>query len=167
MSSVPGGARLAVDVGTVRIGVAVAAPGTSVAVPVETVAAGPGAVPRIHELIGQYAAEVVYVGDPIRLNGQVGPAAIAARDFARSIAGYSGYGGPSVTVSLKVQMVDERLTTAQSGRQLQAAGRKTRKSRSVIDQAAAVAILQAALERERVSGQLAGRDIAVEEQDGR
>lgn len=155
----PGGVRLGIDVGTVRIGVAMSPAGTTLAVPLETVAAGPDAVRNVADLAATNSATVIYVGDPIRLNGEVGPAALAARGFAAQVARIVTAGDPSATVEVHVHMVDERLTTAQSGKQMRSAGRNTRKSRNVLDQAAAVAILQNALERERVTGRLAGASV--------
>lgn len=152
----PSGGRMAVDVGTVRIGVATAAAGSTIAVPTETVVAGPDAVARIVTLIGESAPGIIYVGDPLRLDGTVGPAALAARDFARQLTAGLTVGNSSATVVVEVRMVDERLTSAQSHKQMRAAGRDTRRSRSVLDQAAAVAILQNALDRERATGQPAG-----------
>lgn len=147
---------MAVDVGTVRIGVATAAAGSTMAVPRETVPAGPDAVARLVTIVAESAPAIVYVGDPLRLDGSVGPAAVAAREFARQLTAELTPGNPSVTVGVEVRMVDERLTSAQSHKQMRAAGRDTRRSRSVLDQAAAVAILQNALDRERATGQPAG-----------
>lgn len=147
---------MAIDVGAVRIGVAVAPAGADLAVPVETVSQGRGAVPRVLTLVAEYGVDRVYVGDPVTLAGEVGLAALAARRFAAELANQS--------TGVDVRMVDERLTTAQSARQLQAAGRDTRKSRTVIDQAAAVAILQNAVDLERATGRLAGARV---EQDDR
>lgn len=149
------GARLGVDVGTVRIGVAVAPAGVSMAVPVETVPGGAGAVDRILTLIGDLAVDRVYVGDPLTLSGHAGPAAEQARAFAVLLANRAG--------TVDVRMVDERLTTAQSGRQLRAAGRNTRTSRNVVDQAAAVAILQNAVDLERSTGRAAGDQVERDE----
>ncbi len=147
---------MAIDVGTVRIGVAVAAPGSTLAVPCETVAEGPEAMSSITAMILDQRPSIVYVGDPLRLDGSVGPAAESARSFARGLTAALRAGNPSVTVEVDVRMVDERLTSAQSHKQMRAAGRNTRRSRSVLDQAAAVAILQNALDRERATGQPAG-----------
>lgn len=147
---------MAIDVGTVRIGVAASAPGSTLAVPSETVAAGPDAVPAILAMVVEQGPAIVYVGDPLRLDGSVGPAAESARAFARDLTVALGSENPSVTVEVEVRMVDERLTSAQSHKQMRAAGRNTRRSRSVLDQAAAVAILQNALDRERATGQPAG-----------
>ncbi len=148
------GSRLAVDVGTVRIGVAVAAAGSSLAMPLETVAAGADAVPRIAGLVRREDAGIVYIGDPLRLDGTVGPAAEAARAFAREVA--RALAGDEASGTVEIRMVDERLTSAQSAKGMRAAGRNTRKSRSVLDQAAAVTILQNALDRERATGRPAG-----------
>lgn len=153
------GGRLAVDVGTVRIGVAASAAGTTLAVPVETVAAGPEAVSRVVGIISERGVGVVYVGDPIQMDGSCGPAAQAARVFARDLARETA----TLASEVEVRLVDERLTSAQSHQQMRAAGRTTRQSRSVLDQAAAVAILQNALERERSTGHLAG--VSAEQDD--
>jgi putative Holliday junction resolvase len=141
-------ARLAVDVGTVRIGVAVAPAGTALAVPVETVARGPGDIARLAELVAETGADTVYVGDPITLAGDVGPAAEAVRSFAADLA--------AAVPEAEVRMVDERLSTAVSHRALGAAGRNTRTARSVVDQQAAVAILQNALDMQMATGTTAG-----------
>lgn len=142
------GAVLAVDVGSVRIGVAVAEAGTALAMPVETVARGEGDIDRISAIARERGAGRVFVGDPLRLSGEVGPAAREARAFAAALA--------DALPTAEVRMIDERLTTAVSNRSLAAAGRNTRKARKVVDQAAAVAILQNALDRESVTGVAAG-----------
>lgn len=147
------GARLGVDVGTVRIGVAIVAPGVSLAVPVETVASGPWDIGRIGEITRERGVDRIFVGDPIRLSGEAGPAAEAARDFAARLA--------AALPDIEVRMVDERLTTAQSLKSMTAAGRNTRKGRNVVDQAAAVAILQNAVDREAATGDVAGTIVAT------
>lgn len=146
---------MGIDVGSVRIGVAVAPAGVELAVPVETVPRGAGDLDRILTLIADLGSARVYVGDPVTLAGVAGPAAEAARSFAAALANRAG--------SVDVRMVDERLTTAQSGRQLRAAGRNTRASRNVIDQAAAVAILQNAVDLERATGRPAGDHVEREQ----
>jgi len=136
-------------VGDVRIGVAASDPHGLIATPVETVAAGRRDVARILELVTEYEAIEVVVGLPRSLSGREGAAAAKARVFAgRLVAAL----GPAVGVRL----VDERLTTVTATRGLQASGVKAKKARGVVDQAAAIVILQNALDTERASGRPAG-----------
>lgn len=139
---------MAVDVGSVRIGVALAEAGTVLAMPVETVARGDGDIERICAIVRDRGADRIFVGDPLRLTGEVGPAAREARGFAAVLA--------DALPEVEVRMIDERLTTVLSNRSLAAAGRNTRKARNVVDQAAAVAILQNALDMESATGIAAG-----------
>ena len=107
---------------------------------------------RIASLVEEYAAAVVYVGLPLGLNGEVGAAGAAAHEFATTLAG---------RIDVPVRLVDERLSTVSAQRSLQAAGKTTRESRSYVDQAAAVVILESALARERADGTRAGRAVTV------
>ncbi len=75
------------------------------------------------------------------------------RDFARSVA--------KVIAPVPVRLVDERMTTVTATQGLRASGVKAKKGRSVVDQAAAVVILQSALETERVSGKAPGESVEV------
>ncbi|HPU12971.1 MAG TPA: Holliday junction resolvase RuvX [Aeromicrobium sp.] len=135
------GRRLGVDVGDARIGVAVCDPDGLIATPVETVSAGPDAIGRLAELVSEYEAIEVVVGLPVGLSGREGPAAAKVRDFVSLLE--PAIGGVSV------RLVDERLTTVSAQSQLHASGRNTKSSRSVIDQAAAVVILQSAIDAQR------------------
>lgn len=141
-------ARIALDVGSVRIGVAAVSAGTRMAMPVETVPRGPGDIERIAVIARERRATEIIVGDPITLAGEAGPAAVAAREFAQRVA--------DALPDVAVRLLDERLTTAVSGKAMRAAGRNTRKSRNVLDQAAAVTILQNALDMEHTTGNAAG-----------
>ena len=126
------GVVLGVDVGTVRIGVAASDPDRILAFPVETVPA-PGHA-RVAELVRERSAVLVVVGLPTSLSGLAASASASmARDWVELLAGH---------VDVPVQLVDERLTTVAAGAALRAAGRSARQSRAVIDQAAAVALLQ-------------------------
>ena len=147
-------ARLGIDVGTVRIGVAVCPGNTQLAMPVETVSRGDGDLARIAAIALERGAEIIFVGDPITLAGKVEQAAKAARQFASELADH--------VPELEVRMVDERLTTAESARSLAAAGRDTRNARKVIDQAAAVSILQNAVDTEAITGERAGTKVQQE-----
>jgi putative Holliday junction resolvase len=140
------GRRLGVDVGKARVGVAVCDRDGLLATPVETVRRDDDRdVPRIVELAGEYDAIEVVVGLPISLSGADTPSTQDARDFAARIARH-----------VPVRLVDERLSTVSAQRGMRQAGRTTKQSRSVIDQAAAVIILQHALDLERSSGAAPG-----------
>ena len=134
------GVRLGVDVGTARIGVARCDPHAMLATPVETVARGAGDVSRLVELTGEFDAIEVVVGLPIALSGRETASTDDARGFARTLARQ---------LSVPVRLVDERLSTVSAQSALHASGRTTRTSRSVVDQVAAVIILQHALDFER------------------
>lgn len=138
------GRRLGVDVGDVRIGVAVSDPDGILATPVETVAAGPDALARLAELAAELDVIEVVVGLPVSLSGRDGPAARKVRDVAADLA-------PRVAPAA-VRLVDERLTTVTAHSLLREGGRRSPGTRRVIDQAAATVILQNALDTERTSG---------------
>ncbi|MDO5535009.1 MAG: Holliday junction resolvase RuvX [Propionibacteriaceae bacterium] len=149
-----GGVRLAIDWGQARIGVAACDAGGVLAFPVETIAPASDARvvrERLAAIIAEYAPVVLYLGLPRHLRGAEGESAAKARGQARWLAG--AY--PDVAVHL----VDERMTTVSATRQLQEAGRSARAQRGVIDQAAAVAILNHALDTERLTGARAGERI--------
>ncbi len=144
------GVRLGIDVGSVRIGVARCDRDGLLATPVETVPRGMGDVDRIGSLARDEAAIELVVGLPRSLSGAEGAAAALARAFAVDIAS---------AVALPVRLVDERLTTVSATRDLRAAGVSSRSGRAVIDQAAAVIILQGALDSERETGRLPGEAV--------
>ena len=145
------GVRLGIDPGQVRIGVAASDPDGVLAVPVETVPRGDGDLARIAACSVERSAMEIIVGLPRSLSGAEGPAAKAARGFAQQLA---------ATVGVDVRLVDERLSTVSATRSLQASGRDSRSGRAVIDQAAAVVLLQFALDVERSSGRPAGQLVA-------
>ncbi|MEG3615126.1 Holliday junction resolvase RuvX [Isoptericola haloaureus] len=159
--ALPRGARLGVDVGKARIGLAGSDPDGLVATPVETVPrvlavptdddgapAVTADVARIAAEVDDRLAAVVYVGLPRHLSGHEGAATADARAFADRLA--------ARVAPVPVRLVDERMTTVTAHAQLRSAGRKTAKHRPVIDQAAAVIILQHALEAERAAGDRVG-----------
>ena len=143
---------MAIDVGSVRVGVARSDPDGILAVPEVTLARDDRTAERIAAIVEEYAAAVVYVGLPLGLDGEVGAAGVAAQDFATTLAG---------AIAVPVHLVDERLSTVSAQRSLQAAGKTTRESRAYVDQAAAVVILEGALARERADGTRAGRAVTV------
>lgn len=151
--SVRRGVRLGVDVGSVRVGVARSDLEGVLAVPVVTLARPRGSAARtdlaeLVSLVTEYEALEVVVGLPLGLDGTEGAAAAAARTYAEDLAAALRERGAEVPI----RMLDERLTTAQASRGLAAAGRNSRDGRSVVDQAAAVIIVQHALDAERSTG---------------
>lgn len=140
------GRRLGIDVGTVRIGVAACDPDAILATPVETVpaekrSAGKRAAPglsadvgRVAEIAEEYQVVEVIVGLPRTLRGDNGSSAKMAVRFARRLR--------SAIPGIPIRLSDERLTTVSAARALRDSGVRTRGSRRMIDQAAAVAILQ-------------------------
>lgn len=149
------GRRLAIDVGDARIGVASCDPDGILATPVETVPGRdvPAAQRRLKQLVDEYEPIEVVVGLPRSLKGSEGPAAVKVRGFAQQLAG--------LIAPIPLRLVDERMTTVTASQGLRASGVKSKKGRSVIDQAAAVIILQQALESERVSGKAPGEGVEV------
>lgn len=145
------GVRVALDVGDVRIGVASSDPHGILATPVETVRRGPGDLDRIASLVADLEAIEVVVGLPRSLSGGEGPAAVKVREVAAAVAArLSGAG---------VRLVDERFSTVTAERELRESGKKGSKRRAVVDQAAAVVILQHALDLERETGAPPGRPL--------
>ena len=149
------GPRLGLDPGDVRIGVASSDPSGILATPVETVARGEGDLNRIATLVDELGAVRIYVGLPRSMSGGEGPSAGKVRAFARDLS--------TRVQPVPVRLCDERLSTVTAEGQLRAQGRKGKKRRAVVDQAAAVVILQGALERERQTGALAGELVPPED----
>lgn len=149
------GRRIAVDVGDARIGVASCDPDGLLATPVETVPGrdAPAARRRIRAIVEEYEPIEVVVGLPRSLNGGEGPAAAKVRAFARDVA--------KIITPVPVRLVDERMSTVTATQGLRASGMRSKKGRAVVDQAAAVVILQSALETERVSGRPPGETVEV------
>jgi putative Holliday junction resolvase len=147
------GRRLGVDVGDARIGVASCDPDGILATPVETVPGRdvPAALRRLAAIVAEYEPIEVVVGLPRSLNGTEGPAAAKVRAFALDVA--------KIITPVPVRLVDERMTTVTAAQGLRASGVKAKKGRSVVDQAAAVIILQSALETERMSGKAPGEGV--------
>lgn len=144
------GIRIACDVGSSRIGLARSDPGGLLAVPLDAIPAGEDAVDRVAAVVHEWDALEVYVGLPLHLSGEESPSSTMARAWGRSLAERSG---------VTVRLIDERLSTVQAQRALQASGRTTRESRSLVDSASAVMVLQAALDGERATGTPPGHGI--------
>ena len=147
------GVRLGVDPGDARIGVASSDPTGFLATPVETVRRGKGDLRRLGQLVEELEAVEVVVGLPRSLSGAEGPAAVKVREFAARLA--------RRVAPVPVRLCDERLTTVSAEAILRDQGRRGAKRRAVVDQAAAVLILQTALDTERSSGQAPGEIVEV------
>ena len=142
------GVRLGIDPGDARIGVARSDPSGFLATPVETVRRGKGDLARIAAILAEEEAVEVVVGLPRSLSGREGPAAAKVREFAAALA--------RRVAPVPVRLVDERMTTVSAEAMLRDQGRKGGKRRAVVDQAAAVLILQHALDTERTTGNAPG-----------
>lgn len=137
------GRRLGIDVGTVRIGVAVSDPDGILATPVETVRRdrGDGHLRRLATLVGELDIVEIVVGLPRTLADRAGASAEDAVAMATALGARVG--------TVPVRLADERLTTVTATRSLREAGVRARQQRGMIDQAAAVAILQGWLDQRR------------------
>jgi putative pre-16S rRNA nuclease len=127
------------------------------AVPLETLRRDKATLSRIVALVREHSALEVVVGLPISLSGQSGPAAQLAGTFAEALAA-ALYDEQSL---VSVRLVDERLTTVSAERILRQLGRRGARQRAVVDQAAAVVILQHALDAERSTGRPAGQEVGL------
>jgi putative Holliday junction resolvase len=150
------GARLGIDVGRARIGVARSDPSAILAVPVETVARsadGDGDIRRILALAEEFDAIELVVGNPLSMSGAATASTADAVAFAERLAAAGAH----------VRLGDERLSTVSAQQALRATGKSSKKQRPIIDQAAAVIILQHAIDAERASGAAPGRTIPADE----
>ena len=151
------GVRLGLDPGDARIGVARSDPTGFLATPLETVKKGRGNLARLQAIVAEIAEEStmleVVVGLPRSLKGGENPATAKVRDFAASLA--------RRVAPVPVRLVDERLTTVSAEAMLRDRGRKGQDRRAVVDMAAAVVILQHALDSERASGTAPGEIVEV------
>ncbi|MBL7502209.1 Holliday junction resolvase RuvX [Frankia sp. CNm7] len=137
----PRGVWLGVDVGTVRVGVAASDPDGVLALPVGTLrrdVSDNRDLAQLAELVTERHAVAVVVGLPRTLSGEEGPAAQQARQYARQLA--------ARVAPVPVRLVDERLTTAVAHRRMAESGLSERARRDLVDQEAAVQILQHALD---------------------
>jgi putative holliday junction resolvase len=143
------GRRLGVDVGKVRVGVALSDPDGILASPLVTVPRDMGAaadsvpadIAELVRLVREHEAVQVVVGLPVRLDGSEGTAAIDIRAYAERLARAVGH--------LPVVLADERMSTVVASRRLAERGVRGKRQRAVVDQAAAVEILQSWLDAQR------------------
>ena len=133
---------LALDLGDKRIGVAVSQLGGALALPdgVITRRNWSQVIAEIRARLDAVQADRIVVGLPLRMDGTEGPAAVAARKFVQRL---------QATVSVPVDVQDERLSTAEAERSLIAADMRRRRRRAVRDAVAAAIMLQTYLDRRR------------------
>ncbi|MEV1331013.1 Holliday junction resolvase RuvX [Micromonospora costi] len=149
MTELSRGVRLGVDVGQVRVGVARSDPHGVLATPLVTLArdrtAAPDAVPsdlaELAALVVEHEAVEVVVGLPVNLAGRHGPAAVQVTAYADRLA--------DVIAPVPVTLTDERMSTVVASRRLAERGVRGKRQRAVVDQAAAVEILQSWLDAQR------------------
>ena len=148
--------------GKARIGVARSDLHGMLATPIETVprdlAEGQADFTRLAALVDEHGAFEVIVGLPLNMRGERTLSTEDAAQFAHALAARLGEGTP-------VRLIDERLSTVSAQSQLRQAGRNSKNSRGVIDQAAAVVILQHALDIERSRSEAPGALVEPESTD--
>ncbi|MFJ4174421.1 Holliday junction resolvase RuvX [Microbacterium sp. NPDC089696] len=149
------GVRLGIDVGRARIGVARCDPDGMLAVPVETVARDDAALDRIAEIATEYVPLEIVIGLPVNLRGVDTASTADAREFAAALQ--SRIGTPA-------RLVDERLSTVTAHAALRSSGRSQKNSRSIVDQVAAVVLLQQAIDTEKSTGNPPGSTIPLDEE---
>ena len=143
------GVRLGVDVGLARVGVAVSDPDGILATPLVTLRRDrnvqdevvPTDIRELSQLVDRHHCVEVVVGLPVTLAGMEGPAAAQARTYAQRLA--------AEIAPIPVRLTDERMSTVSAARRLAERGVRGRRQRAVIDQAAAVEILQRWLDARR------------------
>ena len=146
------GVRVGLDIGTVRIGVARSDRDGYLATPIETIDRGSeNPIAQIIAMITELNALEVIVGLPLSLNGSHTASTEDALLMARELADET---------RVPIRLIDERLTTVSAHSAMRAVGKKQKQTRSVIDQVAAVMILQHALDSERSTGNLPGKDLS-------
>jgi putative holliday junction resolvase len=146
------GVRVGIDVGTVRIGIARSDSDGLLATPVVTIdRTSDKPVDQIVRIVNDIDAFEIVVGLPLSLSGGSTASTQDALLLSREVA---------QAVNVPVRLIDERLTTVSAHSALRASGKKQKQTRGVIDQVAAVMILQHALDSERSSGNLPGKEIS-------
>lgn len=145
------GSRLGIDVGRARVGLAVTDPAGILATPVATLTRDTDTFQDLHRIVQEAIernAVRVYVGDPINLKGKKTASTDDAHEFARQLAALLG----DTDLAVQVRLIDERLSTVSASQKLRQAGVSSRNQRSMIDQLAAVAILEHAMLLENRTG---------------
>ncbi|UNK72453.1 Holliday junction resolvase RuvX [Microbacterium sp. H1-D42] len=147
MSGFRRGVRLGIDVGKARVGVSRCDADGMLAVPVETVPRSETSIDRLAELVAEWEPIELVVGLPVNMRGDETLSTTDARDFAAAL---------QARTARPVRMVDERLSTVTAHAALRSSGRSQKKSRNIVDQVAAVVLLQHAVDTEKSTGRPAG-----------
>jgi putative Holliday junction resolvase len=161
----PQGIKLGVDVGTVRVGVAVCDRDGILATPLKTLernAKKNTDVRVLAALAAELGAVQVFVGLPRTLKGEEHASARMATDYAQLLAQALAGRGSDVPV----QLIDERLSTVSAHRNLHEAGMSSRNHRKVVDQVAAAGILQHAIDMQKARGTDVGSRVFAASQTG-
>jgi putative Holliday junction resolvase len=146
---------LGIDVGRARVGVARSDPDGMLAVPVETVPRSETSIDRLVELAAEYEPFEFIVGLPVNMQGSDTASTVDAREFAAAL---------QVRTGTPVRLVDERLSTVSAHAALRSSGRNQKNSRSIVDQVAAVVLLQQAIDMEKSTGNPAGAAVPLDEE---
>ena len=144
------GSRLAIDVGTVRIGLALSDPDSILSTPLPALIRSKLLAETLQEilsLITDNGVVEVFIGDPLSLSGSETESTKDARQFANQLAELT---------SVPVRLVDERLTTVTASSKLRLNGLNAKTAKGLIDSASAVEILEQALNITKQSGKPAG-----------
>ena len=130
---------LAIDHGTVRMGIAMSDELKIIAQPMEFIPAEPfsGFLKRLRELLGEYEVELILLGMPRNMDGSYGEASLKVREFEAVLKN---------TITLPVKTWDERLTSVQANRALSLGAVKKQKKRQSVDAMAAAILLQSYLD---------------------
>ena len=155
MSGFRRGVRLGIDVGKARVGVARCDPDGMLAVPVETVPRSESSIDRLAALSAEYEPLEFVVGLPVNMRGDDTASTVDAREFAAALHERTG---------VPVRLVDERLSTVTAHAALRSSGRTQKNSRSIVDQIAAVVLLQQAIDTEKSTGRAPGSTIPLDEE---
>ena len=135
------GRRIAFDYGDVRIGVAVSDPDSILSSPLTTLkATDKNLSSQILQIITEIEPVTIYVGRPSLLSGNDGVATEKATDFVALLR---------TITQVPIELIDERMSTISAARNLREAGRSAKESKDAIDMAAAVAILEFAIDIEK------------------
>ncbi|MBG6182666.1 putative Holliday junction resolvase [Arthrobacter sp. CAN_A214] len=161
----PTGPKLGVDVGLVRVGLAGSGWDSSLAMPIRTLARDAKRNSDIRVVVGEAAergAVQVFVGLPKNLSGRESESAAMARSYADLLAAALQRAG----LEIPVRLIDERLTTVSAHRALHSAGVGSRGHRKLVDQVAAVGILQHAIDMQRSLDRDVGDPVPARQMDG-
>jgi putative Holliday junction resolvase len=135
------GRRIAFDYGDVRIGVAASDSDSILVVPITTLStSSKSLLKEISAIFDEISPIEIYVGKPINLSGLEGVASSKALGFAEDLKGIT---------QVPIKLIDERMSTISASRSLREAGKDSKQSKSIIDMAAAVAILEFAIAVEK------------------